>query len=122
MLTKSSWSSRNDRNSFYSCWFVTCIGLSLYRQSSPWIGISHTLLTFCGCSVIILVHKYLLLRVLIGYLGILFIVMQQTNPFIVNSNPVIIPKFNKHKAQFTFPIKQQTRNFCTSLLLNVCNN
>jgi len=65
-----------DRISWFTCYYrnylfisstMTYISLSFYRKSSSRSRGWYLILTFCRCCMIILIHLYLLLRILIFY-------------------------------------------------------
>jgi len=72
-----SWAPCVDRNSIPGGWVLKNFSLSSYWKSSPWIWVSYTILAFCGHSLIIPLHFYLLLRFLVLSL---FLVLNSFSP------------------------------------------
>ena len=54
----------NNRYYIYCCRILAFISVPFNRKSSSWFGIWNTLLTFCGCCMIISVSFSILLRII----------------------------------------------------------
>lgn len=76
-----SWDTCYDRDCFHSGGFLTSFSIPRHRKPSSGFGILYSVLTFCGCGMVILIYIYLLL----GVLTLMFIIFHNPLIFIVAS-------------------------------------